>query len=187
MRKVTYSMGVSLDGFVIGPDGEFAWTAPDEEVFGFSTEEVAGVGVHLLGRRLYEAMLVWETVDEMPGLGFSTGEFARRWRRIPKVVFSTTLAEVEGNARLLPGGLVDEVERLRAEPGEGDIAVGGADLAAQLLDAGLVDEFRIRVYPVLVGGGTPYFLRDERRVDLELVETRTFGCGVVFLHHRVVR
>lgn len=187
MRKVTYSMGVSLDGYVIGPDGEFAWTAPSEEVFRFSTEEVGGVGVHLMGRRLYEAMLVWETTEEVPGLGFSTAEFARRWRRIPKVVFSTTLTEVEGNARLLSGGLVEEVERLRAEPGEGDIAIGGADLATQVVAAGLVDEYRIRYYPVLVGGGTPYVPQDAVRRNVELVESRAFGSGVVFAHYRSVR
>ncbi|RSS80664.1 dihydrofolate reductase, partial [Streptomyces sp. WAC02707] len=103
------------------------------------------------------------------------------------VVFSTTLTEVRGNARLATGSVAEEIERLRAEPGEGEIAIGGATLAAGAAAAGLIDEYRTVVHPVLVGGGTPFFPRDERRVDLELVETRTFGSKVVLLRHRVVR
>ena len=110
MRSVTYSLGVSLDGYIVGPDGSFNWTAPDEEV-----------------------------------------------------------------------------ERLRAEPGVGDIAIGGATLAAEAAALDLIDEYRVRVYPVLVGGGTPFFPRTERRVDLELVETRTFSSSVVYLRYRVAR
>src|SRR6185503_2641141 len=104
---------------------------------------------------------------------------------LPKVVFSTPMSSVEGNARLASGGLAEEIERLRAEPGEGDIAIGGATLAAEVAAAGLIDEYRARVYPVLVGGGIPFFPRHERRVDLELVETRAFGSGVAYLRHRV--
>src|SRR5215212_8777489 len=105
MRSVTYSMGVSLDGYIVGPDGDFDWTAPDEEVFRFATDEVREVGVHLLGRRLYETMLYWETADQDPSLDASTLEFAAIWRALPKVVFSTTLSAVQGNARLASGGL----------------------------------------------------------------------------------
>jgi dihydrofolate reductase len=94
---------------------------------------------------------------------------------------------VQGNARLAPGGLAEEIERLRAEPGEGEIAIGGATLAAQAAESGLIDEYRVMVLPVLVGGGTPYFPRSERRVDLELVETRTYSSRVVYLHYRVAR
>ncbi|MGW4565976.1 dihydrofolate reductase family protein [Streptomyces sp. NPDC004561] len=187
MRSVTYSMGVSLDGYIVGPDGGFDWTAPDEEVFRFATDEVREVGVHLLGRRLYETMLYWETVDQNPSLDFSTREFAAIWKPLPKVVFSTTLSEVQGNARLASGGLAEEIERLRAEPGEGDIAIGGAALAAEAAALGLIDEYRARVYPVLVGGGIPFFPQHERRVDLELIETRTFSSSVVYLRYRVAR
>jgi dihydrofolate reductase len=103
------------------------------------------------------------------------------------VVFSTTLSAVEGNARLASGGLAEVIERLRAEPGEGEIAIGGATLAAEAAGLGLIDEYRAMVYPVLVGGGIPYFPQRERRVDLELVEARTFGSRVVYLHYRVAR
>jgi dihydrofolate reductase len=187
MRSVTYSMGVSLDGYIVGPDGGFDWTAPDEEVFSFVTDEIRQVGVHLLGRRLYEAMLYWETADQDPSLDDAMREWAVIWKRIPKVVFSTTLSAVQGNTRLASGGLAAEIERLRAEPAAGDIAIGGAALAAQAAASGLIDEYRARVYPVLVGGGIPYFPQGERRVDLELVETRTFSSTVVYLRHRVAR
>jgi dihydrofolate reductase len=184
MRSVTYSMGVSLDGYIVGPDGKFDWTAPDEEVFSFVTDEIREVGVHLLGRRLYETMLYWETADEDPSLDDAMLEWAALWKPLPKVVFSTTLSAVQGNARLASGGLAEEIERLRAQPGEGEIAIGGAILAAEAAALGLIDEYRARVYPVLVGGGIPFLPQDERRVDLELVENRTFSSGVVYLHYR---
>ena len=187
MRRVTYSMGVSLDGYIVGPDGGFDWTAPDEEVFRFVTDEIRQVGVHLLGRRLYETMLYWETADQDPSLDDPIREWAAIWKPLPKVVFSATLSAVQGNARLASGGLAKEIERLRAEPAEGDIAIGGATLAAQAAASGLIDEYRARVYPVLVGGGIPYFPQGERRVNLELVETRTFSSRVVYLRHRVTR
>ncbi|MEU1312422.1 dihydrofolate reductase family protein [Streptomyces cinnamoneus] len=187
MRRVTYSMGVSLDGYIVGPGGDFDWTAPGEEVFRFVTDEIRGVGVHLLGRRLYETMLYWETADQDPSLDDSMLEWAALWKPLPKVVFSTTLSAVQGNARLASGGLAEEIEQWRAEPGEGDIAIGGATLAAGAAALGLIDEYRARVYPVLVGGGIPFFPRCERRVDLELVETRTFSSTVVYLRYRVTR
>lgn len=186
MRPVTYSMGVSLDGYIVGPDGRFDWTAPDPEVFRFWIDEIRGVGVHLMGRRLYETMLYWETAAEDHALDDDELEWAALWNPLPKVVFSTTLSVVRGNARLVTGGLEEEIERLRAEPGEGEIAIGGATLAAEAAELGLIDEYRAMVHPVLVGGGTPYFPRRERRVDLELVETRTFSSNVVYLRYRVV-
>jgi dihydrofolate reductase len=186
MRSVTYSMGASLDGYIVGPDGGFDWTAPDEEVFRSWIDEIRAVGVHLLGRRLYETMLYWETADQA-SLDDAQIEWAGLWNPLPKVVFSTTLSAVQGNARLAAGDLAAEIDRLRAEPGEGDIAIGGATLAAEAAELGLIDEFRVRVYPVLVGGGTSYFPQRERRVDLELVETRTFSSSVVYLRYRVAR
>jgi len=187
MRSVTYSMGVSLDGYIAGPDGGFDWTAPDEEVFRFVTDEIRQVGVHLLGRRLYETMLYWETADQDPKLDDSQLEWAAIWKPLPKVVFSTTLSAVQGHARLASGGLAEEIDRLRAEPGEGDIAIGGATLATEAAALGLIDEYRAMVYPVLVGGGIPFFPRRERRVDLELVETRTFNSRFAYLRYRVAR
>ncbi|MCX5380437.1 dihydrofolate reductase family protein [Streptomyces sp. NBC_00091] len=187
MRSVTYSMGVSLDGYIVGPDGDFDWTDPDEELLRFVTDEIRGVDVYVLGRRLYETMLYWETADQDPSLDDSMLEWAAVWNPLPKVVFSTTLSAVQGNARLASGGLTEEIERLRAEPGAGDIAIGGATLAAEAAALGLIDEYRARVYPVLVGGGIPFFPHRERRVYLELLETRTFSSGVVYLHYRVAR
>jgi dihydrofolate reductase len=187
MRSVTYSMGVSLDGYIVGPDGEFGWTEPGDEVFGFVTDQIREVGVHLLGRRLYETMLYWETADQDRTLDDSELEWAAVWNPLPKVVFSTTLSAVEGSARLASGGLAEEIERLRAEPGEGDIAIGGATLAAEAAALGLIDEYRPRVSPVLVGGGIPFFPQRERRLDLELVESRTFSSNVVYLRYRVAR
>ena len=186
-RSVTYSMGASLDGYIVGPDGRFDWTAPDDEVFRFAIDQIQEVGVHLMGRRLYETMLYWETADQDPSPDEPMREWTAIWKALPKVVFSTTLSSVQGNARLVSGGLAEEIQRLRAEPAEGDIAIGGATLAAEAAGLGLIDEYRPKVYPVLVGGGIPFFPLHERRVDLELVETRTFKSGVVYIRYRVVR
>jgi dihydrofolate reductase len=186
MRSVTYSMSTSLDGYIVGPDGGFDWTVPDAEVFRFWIDEIREVGVHLMGRRLYETMLYWDTVDE-ESLDDAEREWAALWQPLPKVVFSTSLSAVQGNARLVSGGLAEEIEGLRAEPEEGDIAIGGATLAAEAAELGLIDEYRAMVYPVLVGGGTPFFAQSERRVDLELVETRKFSSKVVYLRYRVAR
>jgi dihydrofolate reductase len=187
LRSVTYSMNVSLDGYIVGPDGGFDWTAPDEEVFRSWIDETREVGAYLMGRRLYETMLYWETADQDPSLDNSQLEWAALWKPLPKVVFSTTLSAVQGNARLASGGVAEEIERLRAEPGKGNIAIGGATLAAEAAALDLIDEYRTRVHPVLVGGGIPFFPRRERRVDLELVETRTFSSRVVYLRYRVTR
>lgn len=187
-RTVAYSMSMSLDGYIVGPDGGFDWSVPDEEVFQFALDEVRGVGVHLLGRKLYETMLYWDTAPQDDSLDDKELEFADVWKGLQKVVFSTRLSEVSGaNTRLASGSLAEEISRLRAEPGEGDIAIGGATLAAAAAASGLIDEYRVRVYPVLVGGGTPFFPRAEQRVELEHVESRTFGSQVVYVRYRAVR
>jgi dihydrofolate reductase len=187
MRTVTYSMGISLDGYIAGPDGSIDWTAPDDDVFRFWIDEIHQVDVHLLGRRLYETMLYWETADEDPAISEADREWTGLWKPLPKVVFSRTLSEVQGNARLAAGGLAEEIGRLRAEPGDGEIAIGGAMLAAEAAALGLIDEYRVIVYPVLVGGGSPFFAADGRQVKLDLVETRVFPSKTVYLRYRVVR
>ncbi len=187
MRGVTYSMAMSLDGYVAGPDGDLGFSAPDAEVFRFVSNEIRQVGVQVMGRRLYETMLYWETAEQDPSLDEVMLEWARIWKALPKVVFSTSLSSVQGNARLLSGGLADEIERLRTGPGEGDIAIGGATLAAEAAGLDLIDEYRIRVCPVLLGGGIPFLPRDGRRVELKLVESRSFDSNVVFLRYRVSR
>ena len=186
MRSVTYSMSASADGYIAGPDGDFDWPGFSDEVFRFWIDEIRGVGVHLMGRRLYETMLYWETADQ-ESLDDAGREWASLWNPLPKVVFSTTLSAVQGNARLASGGLAEEIERLRAGPGESEIAIGGATLAAEAAALDLIDEYRVMVYPVLVGGGIPFFPQRERRVNLELLETRTFTSRVVYLRYRVVR
>jgi dihydrofolate reductase len=183
VRKLIYSMGFSLDGFIAGPDGEINWTAPDEELHRFHNEQARELGMHLLGRRLYEVMLFWENREEQPSVPEHELEFARIWKPMPKVVFSRTLEEVEGNARLADGDAVEVAAELKREPGE-DLAVGGAGLASTLIRAGLVDEYRLFVSPVALGAGTPYFPVLDERIELELVESRTFGSRVVYLRYR---
>jgi dihydrofolate reductase len=183
MRKLIYSMSLSLDGYIAGPDGDFSWSAPDEELHRFHNQQTRETGAHLLGRRLYEVMTYWETAEENPSLPEHEVEFARIWKDLPKIVFSKTLEKVEGNARLARDGVAEEVAKLKEQPGK-DLAVGGAGLASTLIKLGLVDEYRLFVSPVLLGGGTPYFPALEERIDLELVETRTFGSRVVYLRYR---
>jgi len=183
MRKLIYSMGVSLDGFVAGPDGEIDWSAPDEELHRFHNEQTRELGVHLCGRRLYEVMTYWETADENPSAAEHELEFARIWKNLPKIVFSATLEQVHGNTTLIREGAAEEVAKLKRQPGK-DLGVGGAGLASSLIELGLVDEFRLFVSPVLLGAGTPYFPSLEERVDLELLETRTFGSRVVYVRYR---
>jgi dihydrofolate reductase len=181
-RRVIYSMSVSLDGYIAGPDGDFSWSAPDEELHRFHNERVRAVGVQLCGRRLYETMLPWETDPALRATEIGR-EFAEIWQALPKIVFSTTLERVEGNATLATASPAEEVARLKAEPGK-DIAVGGAGLAAGLVELGLVDELEPFVCPVVVGGGTRYLPALEQQLDLELLQTRTFGSRVVHLRYR---
>jgi dihydrofolate reductase len=185
MAKVIYSMGVSLDGFIAGPNGEIDWSAPDEERHRFHNQQTRELGAHLLGRRLYEVMAYWETADEKPSAPEHELEFARIWKDMPKIVFSKTLEQVEGNARLVRGGAAEEVARLKEQPGK-DLAVGGAGLAATFIKLGLLDEYRLFVSPVVLGGGTPYFPALDQSIDLELVETQTFGSRVVYVCYRRV-
>jgi dihydrofolate reductase len=185
MRKVIYSMGVSLDGFIAGPDGEIDWSAPDEELHRFHNQQMREIGAHLCGRRLYEEMVYWETADENPSAADYELEFARIWKSLPKIVFSNTLEKVEGNARLVRQGVAEEVATLKEQPGK-DLAVGGAGLASTFTKLGLIDEYRLFVSPVVLGAGTPYFPALEERIDVELVETQTFGSRVVYVRYRRV-
>jgi dihydrofolate reductase len=181
MRKLIYSMSVSLDGFIAGPDGAIDWSVPDEELFRFHHQQVQAIGVHLCGRRLYETMVYWETAEESP-LAVAQVEFAQTWKALPKVVFSTTLKSVVGNTRLARDDVGEEVSRLKEQRGK-DIAVGGAGLARACIKLDLIDEWRLFVSPVLLGGGTPYFPPLEKGINLELIETRTFGSRVVYLRY----
>jgi dihydrofolate reductase len=181
MATLVFSMGVSLDGFIAGPDGDISWTAPSEELHRFHNRQAEAVDLHLCGRRLYETMLFWETCEEQPGVSAVELEFAPIWRAMPKLVFSRTLTSVKGsNTRLATGDVVETVRELKAER-DGEIAVGGAGLAADLIRAGLVDEYRLFISPVVLGAGTPFFPPLNEPIDLELVETRDFGSRVAYL------
>ena len=182
MRKVIYLMNVSLDGFVEGPDGTFGWSRPDEEVHRFHNHLVRELGAFLYGRRMYETMAGWQAVGEDPSAPDFILEFARIWKEKPKIVFSTTLTKVGENCRLVRGDIAAEVDGLRQQPG-GDLGVSGPGLAASLARHGLIDEYRLVFYPVLTGGGKPYFPALDHAARLRLLETRTFRCGAVYLRY----
>ena len=182
MAKLIYSMNPSLDGFISGPDGNFDWSAPDEELHLFHNERISALGGHLLGRRLYETMVYWETAHEDPAVTDYMLEFADIWQALPKVVFSKTLTKVVGNTRLARGGIAEEAAALMERTGK-DIGIGGAELAEAAMKLGLVDEFRLFVNPVLAGGGKPFFPDLDRTIPLMLEETRTFGGRVVYLRY----
>lgn len=184
MPKVIYTMGgVTADGYIVGPDGKFDWGVPDEELHRFHNERTRAIAGYLLGRRLYETMVYWETADKDPAASDIVRDFALIWQALPKVVFSRTLDSVEGaNTRLARGDLRQELTALR-ESVRGDVAVGGAELAGEAIRLDLIDEYGLFVHPLAVGGGIPLFPRDHR-VDMELVETRTFSSRVVYLRYR---
>jgi dihydrofolate reductase len=180
-----YSMGVSVDGFIADRDGAFAWTVPSDELFRFHLDRVRGLGSYLLGRRLYETMLVWETDPSLRD-NEDKDAFADVWRALPKVVFSRTLDSVQGNARLTEASVADEVAAA-LDATDKDVEIGGAGLAAAAIELGLVDELRMFRHPVVVGGGTPYLPQVTEDVALDLIETRTFGSRVIYERYRRVR
>src|SRR3954447_26456932 len=173
-----YSMSVSVDGFIADREGAFAWGAPSEEQFRFHTAQVRELGGYLLGRRLYEAMLVWETDPSMRD-DEPRAAFADVWCALPKVVFSRTLDSVQGNARLAEASVAEEVA-VALDATDKNVSIGGAGLAAAAVDLGLVDELRMFRNPVVVGGGTPFLPPVTEDVALELIETRTFGSRVIY-------
>ena len=177
-----YSMSVSVDGFIANRDGEFDWTAPSEEQFRFHLAQVRELGGYLLGRRLYETMLVWETdpslrEDEL------RNAFADVWCALPKIVFSHTLDSVEGNARLAEGSVAEEVTAA-LEATERDVSIGGAGLAAAAAELSLIDELRMFRYPVVVGGGTPFLPPITEAIPLELIESKAIDSRVIYERYR---
>ena len=171
-------MGVSVDGFIADREGGFGWSVPNEDLFRFHVTQTRELGGFLLGRRLYETMLVWETDPSMRDDELGAA-FADAWCAIPKVVFSRTLDSVEGNARLA-GASVAEEAAAALDATDKDVAIGGAGLAAAAFELGLVDELRMFRYPVVVGGGTPFLPPVTEDVPLDLIETRTFGSRVIY-------
>ena len=171
-------MSVSVDGFIADREGAFGWSAPSDELFRFHTARVSELGGCLLGRRLYETMLVWETDPSLRDDELGAA-FADIWCAIPKVVFSRTLHRVQGNARLAEASLAEEIAAA-LDATDKDVEVGGAGLAGQAIELGLVDELRIFRNPVIVGGGTPLLPPITDDIALELIETRTFGSRVIY-------
>ena len=187
MRKLTFGMNVSLDGYVAAPGDDLGWSAPSDELFSYWSDRVAATELSLYGRRLWEAMSShWPTADQQPGVTPAEVEFARRWQDMPKVVFSSTASEVDWNTRLVTGDAVTEITRLKAEDG-GPMDIGGATLAAAAMRAGLIDEYVLATAPVLLGGGTPFFTALDGWVDLNHVETRMFPDGVVLTTYETRR
>jgi dihydrofolate reductase len=182
VRKIIYLMMVSLDGFVEGPHGEIDWPIIDEELHTFVNDQQRAIDTYLYGRRMYQLMARdWPPVETDPSMPGYMIEFSRIWKAMPKIVFSRTLNQIEWNSRLTRGNdIAEEIARLKAQPGK-DMAVGGADLASTFMRLGLIDEYRLFVHPVVVGGGTPYFPPPAGGLKLQLVETHTFGSGVVYL------
>ncbi|BCJ59622.1 dihydrofolate reductase family protein [Micromonospora endophytica] len=183
MAKLIYVTNMSLDGYIEDERGVFAWCPPDDEVFVFTTNLVRSVGTFLYGRRLYESMAVWETDPGLAAQSELMADFANVWQTASKVVYSTTLATVStADTRLERQFDPAAIRHLKATAGS-DLTIGGADLAAQAFKAGLVDECQLLIWPVVVGGGKPG-LPTGVRTDLELLDERRFGNGVVHLRYR---
>lgn len=184
MRNLIFSTMVSLDGFIEGPSRELDWTIIDDELHRHVNDQCRTMGVFLYGRRTYEVMVdYWPAADANPSAPDFEVEFAGIWKNMPKIVFSKTLEKVEGNHRLVKENVVEEVRKLKAQPGK-DLLLGGANIASTFMRQGLIDEYQIYVHPVVLGGGTPLFKTLDERIHLRLVELRTFGSGVVFLRYR---
>jgi dihydrofolate reductase len=180
-----YSMSVSVDGFIADRDGAFDWSGPNEELFRFHIAQTRELGGFLLGRRLYETMLVWETDPSMRETE-AEAAFADVWCAIPKVVFSRTLDSVQGNARLAQASVAEEAAAA-LDATDKDVGIGGAGLAAAAIELGLVDELRMFRYPVVIGGGTPFLPPVTEDVPLDLIETRTVGSRVIYERYGRVR
>src|SRR4051794_12129478 len=173
-----YSMSVSVDGFIADREGAFDWTVPSDELFRFHLGQVRELGGDLLGRRLYETMLVWETDPSLRDNQLRAA-LADVWCAIPKIVFSRTLDSVQGNARLAEASVAEELSAA-LDATDKDVSIGGAGLAAAAVELGLVDELRMFRHPVIVGGGTPFLPPVTEDVPLDLIETRTFGSRVIY-------
>ena len=185
MGKLIYALNMSLDGYTEDEHGAVDWAPPDDDVFAFITELMASSGTYLYGRRMYETMAVWETDPALAVQSDLTAEFANAWQAADKVVYSSTLpATSTANSQIERDFLPTAVRDLKAAASR-DLIVGGPNLAAQALAAGLVDELQLFVWPVVLGGRNPA-LSTNTRVDLELLDEHRFGNGVVLLRHRVL-
>jgi dihydrofolate reductase len=184
MAKLIYSAITSLDGYVADKEGNFDWAAPDEEVHAFINELERPIGTYLYGRRMYETMLYWETAPTLADQPAVARDFRAIWQAADKVVYSRTLETVSSATTRIEREFDPEaVRQMKARVGR-DISVGGPDLAAQVINAGLVDELQLFLTPIVVGGGKRS-LPTNIRLNLELLDERRFGSGVVYLHYRI--
>ena len=184
MAKLIYAGITSLDGYVADADGNFDWSMPDEEVHAFVNDLERPIGTYLYGRRLYDVMRFWETVDTGPAQSEVMRDYAHVWRSAEKVVYSTTLTSPStARTRIEPAFDPEAIRQWKAAAQQ-DLSIGGPTFAQHALRAGLVDELHQFLTPVIVGGGTPY-VPDAIRLDLELLDQHRFGNGVVHLHYRV--
>ncbi|MEU0028676.1 dihydrofolate reductase family protein [Streptomyces sp. NPDC006335] len=187
MRKLIYGMNLSLDGYIAAPGDDIGWGVPSDELFQFWSDQLQATDLSLYGRKLWQTMSShWPTGDQQPNATPAEIEFARRWRDMSKVVFSSSIDKVDWNTRLVAGDAVAEITRLKAEDG-GPMDIGGATLAGAAMRAGLIDEYVLATAPVVVGGGTPFFTAVDSWVNLNLVETRTFPNGVVLTRYETRR
>ena len=183
MAKLIYSAITSLDGYVADENGNFDWAAPDEEVHRFVNDLERPIGTYLYGRRIYETMIYWETAHTLPDQPPFIEDFAGIWQAADKIVYSKTLdTPSSARTRIERDFDPDAVRRMKASA-ERDISIGGADLAAQAIKGGLVDEYNLFLTPIIVGGGHQS-LPDNVRLELELLDERRFGNGVVYLQYR---
>jgi dihydrofolate reductase len=176
--KLIYLLNVSLDGFIETPEHSLDWTIVDEELHTWFNDQTRTLDATLYGRRLYELMAAyWPTGEDDPSATEVEREFSRIWKAMPKIVFSTSLEHVEHNARLVQGDVATVLEDVRREF-DGDLDVGGPNLAGQFVRRGLVDEYRLVVHPVVLGAGTPFWPELDAPLRVRLVESRTFESGV---------
>ena len=184
MRKIVQMISVSLDGFFEGPNREIDWHLVDDELHEHFNQQLSTMSAFLDGRVTYELMAAfWPTADADPASPRTVVEFSRIWRDMPKFVYSRSLRQADWNTTVVREVVPEQVEALKARPG-GDMALGGADLAATFRRLDLIDEYRIYIHPVLIGRGAPLFPPADEAYPLRLVETRTFGNGVVLLRHQ---
>jgi dihydrofolate reductase len=180
-------MSVSLDGFFEGPDRQIDWHMVDDELHRHFNEQLRTMSAFLSGRVTYELMAdFWPTADSDPASTAPMIEFAGIWRDMPKIVFSRTMQRADWNTTIVRDVVVDEIQALKARPG-GDMALGGADLAATFIRHDLIDEYRLYIHPILIGQGKRLFQASEARIGLRLLGTRTFGNGVVLLRYQPSR
>jgi dihydrofolate reductase len=185
MRKIIYWVHASVDGHIAGPNGEFDWPALGPELFAYSEKMNEQVDTLLYGRRVWEGMAAyWPTADADPETTDPHSRaFAPFWRRTPKIVLSRTLQEADWNARVIGADLADQITELKSRPGKDILLTGGAGAAASLTELGLLDDYRVVIHPVVLGGGPKLFLEPKDRMNLKLTDSRTFDAQTVLLRY----